>query len=169
LRQISYQYLGLGGRVPIPEWTDDEICDIERLDVHGSRCRCQYCKTRFHEVTLQHAAARARREIAAENAAADKARSELAKLQAAHPKIFRPVTIHEPKVRFITDAEYLEWVRYLSPDVRLTERDQQLLRQSRLDPEALYFVHVEPTGEVRRDPAGRTILPPDPYYGIVWC
>jgi hypothetical protein len=157
----------------IPQWTEEEIDDLERRDVHSSRCHCSYCKVRSAELALdRHCRAERRAAEAAEREAAAEARSSAriqARADALREQLERNERAREPEVRFITDAEYLEWVKRLSPDVRLTEADQELLRESRRNPNTLYFVHVEPTGTVRRDPQGRTILPPDPYYGLVWC
>jgi hypothetical protein len=178
LTQARYRYQGIGGNIPIPEWTEEEIDDLERLDVHGSRCRCSYCKIRSDELTFErHCRAERRKAEAEEREAAAEARSsarvqalanelreQLERVERAHA--VEPWSVIIPVIKPEIIAEY---IRQLPPDVRISETEQELLRQSRRNPNVLYTVHVESTGTVRRDPAGRRILPPDPYYGIVWC
>lgn len=130
----------------IPQWDDEDIDAIERLDVHGSRCRCRYCKDRQFWIEIENRNARTaklEREAAAAEAKARhqrwfeeaQERRALKEGRACHwrSRQFEPVDIQgysefvraviekaaeRHGVRLLTEAEQLEYNEQRNAELR---------------------------------------------------
>lgn len=116
------------GMCPIPEWSDDEIEDLERRDVHSSRCRCEYCKARSDELAFGRfcaaqrkadklAKAEARRERAAAGWRARHWEDE----PPAKPQTFAPVTLYPIDCQLLTGEELFRFLEYRHSETTLAK------------------------------------------------